>query len=114
LKEDRGFSRVKLDVILSNVKKQQIQTDNVSQNGICIITEEPYKEGKYLSRMVMLPGGNEINVLGKVVWCSKFNQHLYKSGVEFISINSADREKLKKYIKKIMKLEKRVVYRKVQ
>jgi Tfp pilus assembly protein PilZ len=111
LKEDRSFQRVKLDVILSNVKSQQIQTHDVSQNGICIITEEPYKTGKYLSRMLMLPGGDEINVLGKVVWCSKFNQHLYKSGVEFISINSVDREKLKKYIKKMMKMEKRVVYR---
>lgn len=82
----------------------------MSQNGICIITAEPYSNGKYLSRMLMLPGGEEINVLGKVVWCNRFNNY-YKSGVEFISINSNDREKLRKYIKKMIKKEKGVVCR---
>lgn len=107
MNEKRGTERVELHLDLKNSSDQVIVLKNVSGQGLCVISNEPYDIGRYFSRRFILPNGSSINILGKVVWQKMKKRNEYESGIKFISLGSTDREYLTQYISKEHKKKKK-------
>ncbi len=83
--------------------KAQSKTKDLSQGGICLITETPLVKGAVLALKFQLHGTNKlIEVQGKVAWTQAFaigNQMGYDNGIEFTKVSDDDRAVIEKYIK---------------
>ena len=100
MKEKRRTKRVELHIDLYNSTQSEIDAKNVCEHGMCIITNEPHDVGKYFRRSFILPNGAGISIFGKVVWRKIQKTNKYKTGIQFISLGSTDREHLIQYINK--------------
>ena len=109
--ERRSFPRFNLLVDVSvgrrvsSQKEKLLMTKNISQGGACIIAYEELKLGDLLDLKIHLPdSGEEIKVIGKVVWCKEFsigNEQKGKRfdvGVEFVGLNDNTFGKINKYL----------------
>jgi uncharacterized protein (TIGR02266 family) len=70
--ELREHERVPLvtDVTLeSNGAEQYGTSENVSEGGLFIATEAPYKTGERLGVSFVVPGGDRIHVTAEIAWC---------------------------------------------
>jgi hypothetical protein len=106
LEEKRTSERVELHIEFEEPVDRVVAVKNVSEHGICIITNEMYETGRYFSRGFILPGGAGINILGKVMWQKTMKQNEYETGINFISLRSTDREHLMRYINRKRKKNK--------
>ncbi|MBN2531948.1 MAG: PilZ domain-containing protein [Spirochaetales bacterium] len=102
MKEKRSIQRVEFPSDFKN-STDIIAVKDVSEHGICVIMNEPYDVGRYFSRSFLLPSGAGINILGKVMWQKIKKHNEYETGIQFISLGSADREHLMRYIKNARK-----------
>jgi hypothetical protein len=107
VEEKRTAQRVELQFDFKNSIDRVIAVKNVSENGICILTDELYESGRYFSRNFILPGGAGINILGKVMWQKMKKHNQYETGIQFISLGSTDREHLMHYLNKTLKKKKK-------
>ncbi|MBN2442222.1 MAG: PilZ domain-containing protein [Spirochaetales bacterium] len=101
--ERRRTSRVELNIDITNSTENAIESKNVNEHGLCLITSEQFDVGQYFRRSFILPTGAGISIFGKVVWCQIKKHKVYESGIQFISLGSADKEHLRQFIKKKLK-----------
>ena len=76
---------------------------DISEGGICIITQQPAEVGKMLNLEFLLPDRvNPIESFGKVMWCKKAIEYLYENGISFWDIKDKEQLEIKKYLESQM------------
>ncbi|MCX7927506.1 MAG: PilZ domain-containing protein [Candidatus Omnitrophica bacterium] len=109
--ERRRFARFNILVEAKVSKRQEgapekiLNTKNISQGGVCIISTEPYSLGELLNLKLHLPDvDEEITAIGKVVWIKPLESisgseiKRYELGLEFIGINDETFQRIQKYL----------------
>lgn len=87
-KERRAFKRIPVEIRLRyknvDLKGEAFaQTQNVSANGICMITKEALPAKTPLEIWLQVPDtGEQIYIKGIVVWSSMIEPDKYKAGVK--------------------------------
>lgn len=78
---------------------------NISVGGICIITYEPLNSGDILELKFSLPLADKfITAKGRVAWTGNLKiegkniDAVYEAGIEFISIDEKDMERIQRYV----------------
>jgi len=65
------------------------QTSNISLAGVRIYSNKPLKKGQALEIELLLPSGNAMKAIVRVVWISALppgSEALYDVGLEFLNI----------------------------
>ena len=73
------------------------QLDNITANGMCLLSTEPLEVGEtYRLRIDLpssLPDTNELTVLARAVWSKKeLSFQYYDTGFAFVDLSSEDRK----------------------
>lgn len=114
--ERRQSKRINATLIVrySVEKKHHIKRNdlmkNVSNDGMCLVTNEKFSEGTLLLLEFDLPDTKDIiSAEGKVVWADgKFTERdeigrrVFHTGIQFVNIKPDDKSKLVAYIEKIV------------
>ena len=102
--EKRQYIRfsVIMDALCHNGEaKKKLQVNNVSKEGIGLVSRESFKEGQNVELEMMIPGDN-IPVIfeGEVAWTNTpgYDSSQYKSGVKFTKISNEDKSRMQEYI----------------
>ena len=98
MKERRKHKRTEIDILVNYSKKAKVLTKNISEAGMCILSDSPFIQGTILNLRFYLLGKEEIKVYGKVIWNREIDPGIYENGIEFWNINNKDKETIKKYI----------------
>lgn len=81
--------------------RHKLQVNNVSKEGIGLVTREEIKEGQNIEMEMKIPGDN-IPVIfeGEVAWTKTpgYDSSQYRSGVKFTKISNEDRSRMQEYI----------------
>ena len=89
-------------IALTNDRKIQAETRNITVNGIFICCEEPLPLNQILPMSISPPNYQVIRVSGKVVWSNRYaidDQDIaYGVGICFVKIAEEDRHFLKDLI----------------
>ncbi len=105
MKEQRGYVRLDVDAHAkytikgSNDAPDMVSLEDVGCNGIRIISNKKLNKDDILELVLTIPGveGN-IVLEGKVVWQRQVTMDLLDTGIQFVSIDEANKEKLYKFI----------------
>lgn len=98
--DQRRAPRIPLDVSVNYDYSAIAHSKDISESGICLITEHVLDEGKMLHLGFSLPGRERpIECFGKVMWSRKATEHLYQSGVSFWDIKEKEQTEIKKILK---------------
>jgi c-di-GMP-binding flagellar brake protein YcgR len=97
---------VKYEILSSSsLKTPKIGAKNISAGGLCIMILEKIKVGTLLNFEFFLQDSDTpIMATGKVVWVEEFVIYStetyvsYDCGVEYVDINSQDKEKIDHYV----------------
>ena len=101
MEERRLYPRIYLDILVNYAVKAKAQSVNISETGLCIITEKGLEKDSYQTLTFTLPDETEeLKIYGKVIWEKRNDKNLYESGIEFWHITDNDIEKIKKYCNK--------------
>ncbi len=73
------------------------QSKDISEGGICLITEEELEKDKIYTLVFKLPTDVSIKCFGKIVWSKQASEHLFEQGVVFWDIDSSDQKKIQDY-----------------
>ena len=100
MSEDRRrFPRIPLDVSVNYDYSAIAHSKDISEGGICLITEKALDEGKMLHLAFSLPERKRpIECFGKVMWSRKAIKYLYQSGVHFWDIKEREQAEIKKIL----------------
>lgn len=96
--EKRRHPRIPLDVTVNDEASAFGHTKNISEGGLCIITEDEQEVGKYLQLEIRLPEVDSgIRAIYKVMWVRKASEHYYESGLSVWDIKNEDMAKIRAY-----------------
>ena len=91
--------RIPLDVKVNCDFDAIAHSKDISEGGICLITEQSLEEGKMLNLVFQLPDRTRpIESFGKVMWCKKAIEYLFENGVSFWDIKEKEHLEIKKYL----------------
>lgn len=87
----RRFPRVKAPVYYrpASVFGMSSQAANISLAGVRIYSNKPFKKGQALEIELLLPSGDSLKAIVRVVWISALppgSEALYDVGLEFLNI----------------------------
>ncbi len=87
----RRFPRVKAPVYYrpANAFETNSQASNISLAGVRIYSNKPFKKSQTMEIELLLPNGNSLKAIVKVVWISALplgSEALYDVGLEFLNI----------------------------
>lgn len=97
-KEKRQHPRASIDVKVNYANKAIAYTKNISEGGICIITEKPLEPTEIVNLVFTLPNGDQIKTYGKTIWRKKSTEHLYENGLEFWELNDINKNRILAYL----------------
>ncbi len=102
MEEKRKFFRADLSVPVNYEINNKAKLKNVSEGGVCIITEKPLSYGYDLTIMFSLPETIPLNIksFAKVVWSKLSGNNTYESGIQFWDINPVYVKRIKTFINK--------------
>jgi c-di-GMP-binding flagellar brake protein YcgR len=100
--EKRRFQRVELSVPVNYEISNKGNAKNLSEGGLCIVTEKPLAYGHDLTIMFSLPGDSHLNIksFAKVVWSKTGTENSYECGVQFWDISPHYKKHIQAFIKK--------------
>ena len=99
IEELRQSPRIALDVQVDYGTNAIGYSKDISEGGICPITEHALKEGETVKLAVYLPGRSRpIESSGTVRWARTATEHLFENGVTFWDIEEKDLVDIKKYL----------------
>ena len=98
--ERRQYKRADLDILVNNSLVARTPVSNVSENGICITTDNAFSKGDILVLDFTLPDNTEIKAYGKVKWHQKNANGIFLNGLEFWHLEEEYRDKLSGFIRK--------------
>jgi hypothetical protein len=97
--DQRRSPRIPLDVRVNYDFNAIAHSKDISEDGICLITEQPLEEGKMLNLGFQLPDrSSPIESVGKVMWCRKASEHLHEIGIRFWDIKETEQQEIKKHL----------------
>jgi|Deesub1362B_J571_1020462.scaffolds.fasta_scaffold00125_6 c-di-GMP-binding flagellar brake protein YcgR len=101
--EQRIFGR--FEILSDNVKvyhPQELKVETLSSEGMLIEISEELKKDEIYEMSIITPDNQQIRFKGRVTSVSKIeNRDSYKIGIEFISMNKSDKERLKRLLDKL-------------
>ena len=101
--EQRRSPRISLEVRVNYDFNAIAFSKDISEGGICLITEQALEEGKMLNLMFQLPGrALPFETFGKVMWSRKASENLYEDGISFWDIKETIRLEIKQYLDNIV------------
>jgi len=96
--EKRQLPRLPLDVEVNYSSRAIARSKDISEGGICLISEEELQTEDYLTLVFHIPPSDEkVEAYGKVMWSKKASEHLFESGINFWDIDETDLEKIRSY-----------------
>ncbi len=93
----RKCPRLPLDVEVNFSQKAIARSKDISEGGICLITEEELEKDKIYTLVFNLPTGKPIKCFGKIAWSKQATEHLFEQGALFWEIDSSDKKKIQDY-----------------
>lgn len=97
--DQRRAPRVPIDVRVNYDFDAIAHTKDISEGGICLITEHPLTEGKMISLVFQLPGrALPIESVGKVMWSRNATEHLNENGISFWDIKEKEHQEIKDFL----------------
>lgn len=110
-RERRGFARLyvgieatyyqhaKNDPVCENV----VLIQDISIGGVRFICNEVLPENSVLSFTLDIPDiSGQVTAKGKVIWQKRFSESFFDTGIEFIEMDDATKNRLSSYIKKCL------------
>lgn len=106
-KERRRMERLRKVVTIAcrNVERNEeftIVTENINILGVKFTTSKKPWEGDVLAlRLLLFPGMNNVEALGRIVWCREReirNLKFYEGGVEFVGMTKENRSLLENFL----------------
>jgi hypothetical protein len=94
----RRFPRATINVILSANREVKAHIKNLSEGGICIITQVELGRGKTIRLVFIPPDGNELRIKGKVIWSLRLENGVFENGIDFLSMGPHYKEHLARYL----------------
>ncbi|MBT3275994.1 MAG: PilZ domain-containing protein [Spirochaetales bacterium] len=95
----RCSPRIVLDVRVNYDFNAIAHSKDISEGGICLITEQSVEEQKMLNLVFQLPARfRPIESVGKVMWCRKAIEYLFEIGVSFWDIKDAEQLEIQEYL----------------
>ena len=89
--EKRRLPRLPLDVEVNYLGKAFAHSKDISEGGLCLISEEALKPGDFITLLFHLPpDGEKISAYGKVMWNKKVSENMFESGVNFWDIKDIE------------------------
>lgn len=99
-RDKRRWPRKSLDVVVNYSFNAIAHVKDISQGGICLITDEPLTEGKMFTLRFTFPGDeNPVELHGKVAWSRPGSAHLYENGISFWRVDADTEARLLEYLK---------------
>ncbi len=107
--EIRHFKRVDyrtdIDISLSKGKKDVSETLDISEGGICFVSDKQIETDKLVSIGLRLPKIKKpLDIKGRVAWRKSMEEgpvNKYKIGLEFVGLEAKDKAKLSSFIKSV-------------
>jgi hypothetical protein len=96
--DKRKYPRKSLDVLVNYKKTHIARSKDISQGGICLISDEALEVGAFLNLVFYLPNKEEIQALGKIKWSKKASETLFESGVEFWQLDDSQTKRIDSYL----------------
>ena len=97
--DKRRSPRIPLDVRVNYDFDAIAHSKDISEGGICLITEQALEKGKMLNLVFQLPGRHKpIEAIGKVMWCRKSLEYLHEIGISFWQIKAKEHQEIKEYL----------------
>lgn len=106
MNERRKHKRSEIDLLVNYCESAKVLSKNISEDGMCIIADNPLNQGTIINLRFCLFKKEEISVYGKVIWNRKTDEGLYENGISFWNISNKGREIIRKYVKEKPGLEK--------
>lgn len=101
VEENRRFPRTHLDVHVNYDFNAIAHSKDISEGGICLITDHPIEKGKMLNLVFQLPDRLlPIESIGKVMWCRNAIENLYEIGISFWDIKEQEQIEISKYLER--------------
>ena len=98
INERRQFPRVPIDVRVDSDNSAIGHTKDISEGGVCLISEKSFAEGKIVKLEFLLSAGEkEISVVGKVERSRKVSDNFYEIGMSFREIKKEDQESIRRH-----------------
>ncbi len=98
-KNQKCLPRIPLDVRVNCDFDAIAHSKDISEGGICLITQQPAEVGKILNLVFLLPDrAYPIESFGKVMWCKTAIEYLYENGISFWDIKEKEQLEIKKYL----------------
>ncbi len=106
----RRFPRVKAPVYYrpAGVLGMSSQASNISLAGVRIYSNKPFKKSQDLEIELLLPNGNSLKAIVRVVWISALppgSEAIYDVGLEFLNIADDVIPKLQSVLEESSSLE---------
>jgi c-di-GMP-binding flagellar brake protein YcgR len=101
--EKRKHTRVRLVSLVDYSGTTKAKSKDISENGICIISDRVFSSGTPLLLAIPLNSKGVVRAIAKAVWNKECSPSYYENGLEFSSISKHDRQKIATYIDETMK-----------
>ena len=101
--EKRRNPRVPLDVRVNCTFNAIAYAKDISEGGICLITESALEMNRILTLSFLLPEHEEaLQCFGKVMWSRQATEHLFETGISFWDIKKECKEAIADYVRSAM------------
>jgi len=98
--EKRRAPRAPLDVRVNFSFNAFAYAKDISEGGICLITESALEMNQILNLSFLLPEREAaLQCFGKVTWSRQATEHFHESGISFWDIKDSDRAAIGDYVR---------------
>jgi c-di-GMP-binding flagellar brake protein YcgR len=102
MNDKRKYKRVYTQFEVKYAIINKATSKDISQGGMCIITNDPLEKGAELTLLFSIPESQapRIKTFGKVAWSKRLDTGKYEAGIEFWDMDKAFVELIQKFIEK--------------
>jgi Tfp pilus assembly protein PilZ len=96
--EKRKYSRIRLITLVDYSGDKKAKSKDISENGICIISDREFAAGTPLFLTIQLNNSGTIRAIAKSVWSREQSPSIFENGLVFSNISGHDRQKIVHYV----------------
>ncbi|HUX12946.1 MAG TPA: PilZ domain-containing protein [Spirochaetia bacterium] len=98
--DQRRCPRISLDVVVNCSTRAIAHSKDISEGGICLITEEPMTLGKIFTLEFSLPGEPaKVQLFGKVAWTRPAGANHHENGITFWDVDPKNGMRVTKFLR---------------
>jgi Tfp pilus assembly protein PilZ len=98
VREKRQYRRIGLDTVVDYSAEKKAQAKNISEGGLCLVTNHYIGKGTLLFLIISLTHKGIIQVIGESIWCRKKEECTYENGISFFCLDDFNLQKIREYI----------------